>query len=532
MKILVTDPISQVGLERLHRYAHVDVRNDLSHDELRDIIKQYDALIVRSGTKVTSDILSAAKRLRVVGRAGTGVDNIDVDAATEEGVAVVNAPTGNSNAVAEQTIALMLALARRLYPAISSLKAGRWEKKELQGIEVRGKTLGLVGLGRIGSLVASKAKALEMRIITFDPYTSEERAESSGASLVPLEELLTTSDFVSIHTPLTPETRGIIGAEELAKLKPSAYIINCARGGIVDEQALRTALEEERIAGAALDVFEEEPAVDNELLKSSRLIATPHLGGSTAEAQDSVALDIAETVIDVLEGNIPATPVNMPYLPPKAAEFLQPYTDLAERLGSFFIQWHNRIPNKIELTYEGKVRQYDTRILTSAFLAGLLSPISTEPINIVNALHAAEERGITISEMRQGRREHFQSALRARFENGEEGERSIAGTILQDNPYLVSLDGQRLECIVQGHMLVDSHHDRPGIVGAMGQILGENNINISFAQLSRTSRGGTSIMILGLDEKARPDVLEELAQVPNVCRVRMVNLEPLQTNQE
>ncbi len=528
MKILVTETISQVGLDRLRRYAQVDVRKDLSHDELRDSIEQYDALIVRSGTKVTSHILSAGKQLRVVGRAGTGVDNIDVDAATEEGIAIVNAPTGNSNAVAEQTIALMLALARRLYPAIASLKAGRWEKNSLQGIEVRGKTLGLIGLGRIGSLVASKAKALEMRVITFDPYASEERAASSGVSLVSLEDLLTTSDFVSVHTPLTPETRGMIGTEELAKLKPSAYIINCARGGIVDEQALKLALEAERIAGAALDVFAEEPAVDNELLESPHLITTPHLGGSTAEAQDSVALDVAQAVIDVLEGGMPATPVNMPYLPPKAAEFLQRYTDLAQRLGSFFVQWHGRLPSKIELTYEGKVRQYDTRILTSAFLAGLLSPISTEPVNMVNALHATEERGIAISEMRQGRREHFESVLRARFDTEDE-EQSIAGTILQDHPYLVSLDGQRLECVVQGHMLVDSHHDRPGIVGAMGQILGENNINISFAQLSRTSRGGRSIMILGLDEKAPPDVLEELARVPNVCRVRMVDLKPLQT---
>jgi D-3-phosphoglycerate dehydrogenase len=523
MKILVTETISQVGLERLRRYADVDVNKGLSHDELRDIIGMYDALIVRSGTKVTPDILSAGERLRVIGRAGTGVDNIDVDAATKEGVAVVNAPTGNSNAVAEQTIALMLALARRLYPAISSLKAGRWEKSSLQGIEVRGKTLGLIGLGRIGSLVASKAKALEMRVVTFDPYASEERAASSGASLVSLEELLQTSDFVSIHTPLTPETRGMVGAEELTKLQSSAYVINCARGGIVDEEALKVTLEEGQIAGAALDVFVEEPVVDNELLESARLIATPHLGGSTAEAQDSVALDVAQAVIDVLEGGMPATPVNMPYLPPKAAEFLHPYADLAQRLGSFFIQWRGQLPGKIELTYQGKVRQYDTRILTSAFLAGLLSPISTEPINMVNALHAAEERGIAISEMRQGRREHFESVIHARFDI-EPGEQSIAGTILQDNPYLVSLDGQRLECTVEGYMLVDSHHDRPGIVGAMGQILGENDINISFAQLSRTSRGGTSIMILGLDEKVPADVLSELSEVPNVCRVRMVDL--------
>ncbi|MCD6518436.1 MAG: phosphoglycerate dehydrogenase [Anaerolineae bacterium] len=527
MHILVTETLSEAGLQYLRKHAQVDVKKGLSAEELLQVIKEYDALIVRSRTQVTAEIIAAGNKLRVIGRAGTGVDNIDVEAATNRGIVVVNAPTGNSNAVAEHTIALILTLARRLYSAISSLKEGRWEKGTLQGIEVRGKILGLVGLGRIGSLVASKARGLEMQIIAFDPYISPERAASSGVKLTSLDELLSQADFISIHTPLTPQTRGMIGAEQLALVKPSAYIINCARGGIIDEQALAAALKEGRIAGAALDVFEVEPAIGNELVRLPNVIATPHLGASTAEAQASVALDVARSVIDVLEGRIPSNPVNVPYLPPKALEFLQPYVDLAQRLGSFFVQWHGELTSKIELIYEGKICEYNTQILSSAFLAGLLGPISAEPVNIVNAFRVAKQRGLSISETRHtSRREHFESLISARMPNVPE-ERSISGTIIQGEPHLVMLDGQRLDCVVQGHMLVDLHHDRPGIVGGMGQILGRADINISFVQMSRVRRGGPSIMILGLDEKVPPELMPKFLQVPNVQRVRMVCLPPL-----
>jgi D-3-phosphoglycerate dehydrogenase / 2-oxoglutarate reductase len=336
MKILVTESLGEAGMDVLRAYAPVDVRKGLTPKELLAVIGEYDALVVRSSTKVTAEIIAAGGKLRVVGRAGAGVDNIDVDAATQRGILVVNAPGGNSNAVAEHAITLMLAMARHLYPAIASLKGGKWEKSALEGCEVKGKVLGLVGLGRIGTLVAAKAKGLEMRVLAFDPYASAERAEASGAELASLADLLTRADFVSVHTPLSPETRGLLGAEQLAMMKPTAFIMNCARGGIISEQALREALEARRIAGAALDVFDVEPAVGNALVSLPNVIATPHLGGSTAEAQESVAIDVAHSVVDVLAGRIPAGPVNVPYLPPQAAEFLQPYIDLAQRLGSFF----------------------------------------------------------------------------------------------------------------------------------------------------------------------------------------------------
>jgi len=529
MRVLVTEPLSQPGLDILREALDVDVRTGLSPDELGGIIGGYDGLVVRSATQVTDALFEAGCRLRVVGRAGTGVDNIDVAAATRRGVIVVNAPTGNSNAVAEHTIALMLALARRIYPAVTSLKAGRWEKRALEGSEVQDKTLGLVGLGRIGMLVASKARGLGMRVVAHDPYVSSEHAASSGVELASLAETLRRADFVSVHTPLSPDTRGMIRAAELALLKPTAYLLNCARGGIVDEQALHDALERGVLAGAALDVFEEEPTTDNPLIALSSVVATPHLGASTAEAQEHVAVDVARSVVDVLAGRIPEGTVNLPYVPPKAAEFLQPYIDLAERLGSFFVQWRGEILGRLELVYEGEVCEYDTRVLTSAFLAGLLAPVSAGPVNIVNALQHAEERGLVVSEARLAHGTRFGSLITARFAErpGVAAEpKDISGALIQREPHLVGLDGQRLDCVAQGRMLVDLHHDRPGIVGRMGQILGQADVNISFVQMSRVTRGGPSIMILGLDESVPPELMPRFLEVPNVQRVRMVSLPP------
>ena len=526
MRVLVTETLGDKGLAFLREHAQLDIRKGLSPEELLEIINGYEALIVRSRTIVTTELIAAAPRLLVIGRAGTGVDNIDIEAATRRGVMVVNAPSGNSNAVAEHTIALILTLARRIHPAVCSLKKGRWEKGALQGIEVKGKVLGLIGLGRIGTLVASKAKGLEMRVVAFDPYVAPKRAASSGIELLPLEQVLATADFVSVHTPLTPKTRGMIGEKELGKLKSSAYVLNCARGGIIDEQALKEVLEKEAIAGAALDVFDVEPAVGNELVGLQNVIATPHLGASTAEAQQSVALDVAQAVIDVLEGRSPASPVNVPYLPPQAASFLQPYTDLARRLGGFLIQWHGESLGRVEMIYEGHLCKYDTRILTAAFFAGLLSPISDRPVNIVNAANVANELGLTVSETSQERRQHFDSLVTARLPDAK-GTCSISGTLIQGEPHMVSLDGQRLDCVVQGNMLVDLHHDRPGIVGHMGKVLGSADINISFAQMSRAKRGGQQIMILGLDETVPASLMPRFLQSANIQRVRMVSLPPL-----
>ncbi|MHB0857332.1 MAG: phosphoglycerate dehydrogenase [Anaerolineae bacterium] len=527
MRILVTETLGEAGMAVLQNAGDVDVRKGLTPEALRAAIVDYDALVVRSATQVDAPLIEAGCRLRVIGRAGTGVDNIDVDAATARGIVVVNAPAGNSNAVAEHTIALMLALARHVVPAVDSLKSGRWEKSRLQGFEVRGKTLGLVGLGRIGSLVASKARGMEMRVVAYDPYASPERAASGGIELLPLDTVLAESDYLSVHTPLTAQTRGLLGAEQLARMKPTACVLNCARGGIIAEDALYDALSQGRLASAALDVFEVEPATGNRLISLPNVIATPHLGASTAEAQENVAIDVAESVADVLAGRIPAGPVNVPYLPPQAVEFLRPYLDLAQRLGSFFVQWRGGLAGKVELVFEGEITEYDTSVLASAFLAGLLGPVSAEPVNMVNASHLAERRGLVVSEERRGRREqNLGSLILARIPGTEE--QSIAGAVIQGEPHLLGLDGQRLDAVVQGRMLVDLHGDRPGIVGRMGLLLGEADINISFVQMSRVSRGGDQIMILGLDEEVSQDLLPCFLEVPNVRRVRMVSLPPLE----
>jgi D-3-phosphoglycerate dehydrogenase len=528
MKVLVTETLAPAGLAHLREHAEVEVRTGLKAAELCAIIGAYDALVVRSATDVNEALVCAAPNLKVIGRAGTGVDNIDVDIATDHGIIVVNAPTGNSNAVAEHTITMVLALARRLYPAVASLKQGRWDKRSLQGIEVKGRVLGLVGLGRVGAMVAEKARGLEMRVLAYDPYISPSRAANMGVELIELDHLLAQADFVSVHVPLTPKTHGLLDAGKLALLKPSAYVINCARGGIVDEAALKSALQAHRIAGAALDVFEVEPVVDAELVGLDNVLATPHVGASTEEAQEQVALDVARSVVDALEGRLPASPVNVPYLAPQAAEFLRPYIDLAHRLGSLFVQWRGELNDRIELSYEGEICDHDTRILTSSFLAGLLAPISAEPVNVVNARKMAERRGLAVSETTLGRREHYGSLITARTPSVYEA-MDVAGAIIQGEPYVVSIDSQPLSFEAQGHVLIDLHADQPGIVGALGQLLGDQGINISFAQLSRAKRGGMSLMALGLDEEAPHSIVSAVLTIPNIRRVRAISLPPFES---
>ena len=523
MRILVTEKLNASGLDVLAGFADVDVKSGLSPEELASVVDGYDALVIRSRTNVDASIIQAGKSLKVIGRAGVGVDNIDVEAATLRGITVVNAPTGNSNAVAEQTLALMLALARNICPAVTSLKAGRWEKSSLEGTEVKGKTLGLVGLGRIARLVAAKARALEMKVIAFDPFVAPEKAESMNVRMMDLNELMQEADYISVHTPLTPDTAGMISTAELALMKPTAYVINCARGGIIDEKALYEALSNHVIAGAALDVYEKEPAVGNPLIDLPNVLCTPHLAASTAEAQENVARDVAQAVVDVLDGRIPESPVNMPYLPPGVMEQLVPYIDLAERLGAFFMQWRGDLLNRLELTFTGKLADYDTRILTSAFLVGLLRNVSADDINLINAMVIARERGLSISQVRGGDFEPFGTCIRAQFPEASEIS-NISGAMMSGEPHLIELDGQRLNCLAQGQMLVDLHYDRPGIVGRMGQILGQANVNISFAQMSRSQKGGGAIMILGLDERVPDGLLPEFLQVPNVQRVRAVTL--------
>lgn len=524
MRVLITETLALAGLTYLRDRAEVDVRTGLSADELCTAIGQYDALVVRSSTDVNEALVCAGHNLKVVGRAGTGVDNIDVDAATERGIMVVNAPTGNNNAVAEHTLAMVLALARHLYPAVASLKQGRWDKRSLQGIEVKGRVMGVIGLGHVGTLVAEKAKGMDMQVVAFDPYITPGKAASMGVEMLDLESLLQRADFVSVHVPLTDKTRCLLDAQKLALLKSTAFVINCARGGIVDEEALKRALQSHHIAGAALDVFESEPAPDPELVCLENVLATPHVGAATEEAQEQVALDVARGVIDVLEGRLPASPVNVPYVAPQAAEHLRPFIDLAHRLGMLYIQWRGVLNERIELVYGGEICEYDTRILTSAFLAGLLMPVNAEPVNVVNARRMAGRHGLVVTETSRGRGERYGDLITARTPGAEP--MNISGTIIQGVPYVVSIDSQPLSFEAQGHVLIDLHIDQPGIVGALGQLLGDQGINISFAQLGREKQGGMSLMALGLDEEAPRCIIPAMLGIPSIKRVRAISLPP------
>jgi len=523
MKVLVTEPLAEEGLALLREGAEVDMRLGLDAEQLAEVIGHYDALVVRSGTPVTASVIEAARRLKVIGRAGAGVDNIDLAAATRRGILVVNAPGSNSIAVAEHTLALMLALARRIPQADAKLRAGRWEKRSLAGVELRGKTLGIIGLGRVGTAVARRAAGLEMRLMAYDPFVAVDHAARLGVRLVSLDELLRTADFVSIHAPLTDLTRGMIGARELALMKPTAYLINCARGGIVDEEALARALAEGRLAGAALDVFAHEPPFDSPLLASEKVILTPHLGGSTQEAQRNVAVDVAQQVLAVLKGELPRYPVNAPALPPEELAELGPYIDLAERLGRFYAQLAGNNLVGVELVYAGEVAEHDTSLLKAAALVGLLSPISEEPVNLVNAELVAKGRGLVVEEHKSPVAEHFTGLISLRLSTTA-GERLVSGTVMRGEPHIVRIDDFWLDFVAAGILLVSEHIEGPGILGRVGTLLGEAGVNISFVQTGRKGRGKRGVMVLGLDDPVTPQLLSEIMALPSIRAARVVKL--------
>ncbi|MGQ9733398.1 MAG: phosphoglycerate dehydrogenase, partial [Candidatus Zipacnadales bacterium] len=509
--VLVTEPLAHEALVLLREEVQVDVREGLAQAQLAEIIEGYEGLIVRSATRVTEALIRTGKRLQVIGRAGIGVDNIDLDAATRRGIVVVNAPAGNTIAVAEHTIGLMLSLARHIPQADAMLRAGRWEKKNLTGVEVRGRILGVIGLGQIGTAVARRAIGLEMEVIAHDPFVSVDRAAREGVRLVTLEELLRTADFISIHAPLTDRTRGMIDAQALTLVKPTARLINCARGGIVDEAALVEALESGRLAGAALDVFEHEPLTDSPLLRNGRVILTPHLGAATEEAQLSVALEIAKQVLDVLNGLPPHYPVNAPFLASEELEELGPYIDLAQRLGSFYAQVAGNNLVRLEMTYGGDVAERNTELLRAALLVGLLSSISEEPLNLVNATVIAQSRGLMLVEHKTPQAENFAGLITLRASTTQ-GERVLAGTVMRGEPHIVCIDEYWLDFVAEGLLLVSEHIEQPGIIGRMGTLLGNAGINISFVQVGRRQRGGPGVMVLGIDDPLSPEVL---AQVHN-----------------
>jgi len=446
MRVLVTESLSQEGEDILAQHAAVDVRTGLDEDTLCEVIGGYEALVVRSGTQVTARVIEAGKRLQVIGRAGTGVDNVDVEAATRHGVIVVNAPTGNAIAVAEHTVALMLALARNVPQADSSLKAGRWDKKKLGGVEIRGKILGIIGLGRSGSAVAKRALGLEMSVVAYDPFVTQDYAGRVGVGLVSFEDLLSDSDFISLHTPVTKQSRGMIGERELSMMKPTLRLINCARGELVDEDALLRALESGEIAGAALDVFSVEPPQDSPLLQHPSVIVTPHLGASTQEAQRNVAVDTAEQVVAVLNGELPRYPVNAPPLSVEELAELSPYLELGERLGAFYAMVAADNLSGLELSCSGEVSERDTTLITASILVGLLAPVAEEPVNRINAPVIAQERGWIISERKSAASENFTSLVTMTVETSS-GQRLVAGTVMREEPHIVRVDDYYLDFV-------------------------------------------------------------------------------------
>ena len=522
-RVLVTESLPEEGLARLRESTQVDVREGLSQEDLVAIIGEYAALIVRSRTQVTAQVLEAGTRLQVVARAGSGVDNIDVEAATRRGVVVVNAPHGNAVAVAEHTIGLMLALARQIPAADAAMKAGRWPKAGLVGIELCGKTLGIVGLGRIGSEVARRAAAFEMRLVAYDPYAPLEQAARLGVEMVPLERLLAEADFVTIHVPANERTRGLIDGARLALMKPTACLVNAARGGILDEAALERALAEGRLAGAALDVFSQEPPGQSALVTSPRVVATPHLAASTGEAQRSCALEAAEQVLAVLAGQPPRYPVNAPSLSAEELAVVGPYIELARRLGSFYGQMAGDSLRRLELVYAGETAEHSPALLRAAALEGLLRLVVEEPVNLVNAEAVASGRGMAIAERREPEAESYTNLLTIRALTSA-GERSVTGSVVRGRPHAVCVDGFWLDFPLEGYLLLSEHVEQPGILGRMGTLLGDWGVNVSFVQVGRWGRGSLGVMVLGLDDHAPPGLLERIRALPSIRSVRLIRI--------
>ena len=524
MKVLIADPIAEEGIEILRTVAEVDIKTGLKPEELVAIIGDYEGLLVRSQTQVTAEVIAAGTKLQVIGRAGVGIDNIDVDEATRRGIVVVNAPTGNTVSAAEHTLALMLALARHIPQASTALKGGVWQRSKYMGTELRGKTLGIVGLGNVGSEVARRARAFEMRVIGCDPFVSEDMAASLQVELVPMERLLKESDFITLHLPLTPQTKGLIGPKEMAMVKPTVRIINCARGGLIDEELLAKAVEEKRIAGAAVDVFIEEPATESVLFDIDEIIVTPHLGASTAEAQTLAAKDVAEQVVAVFSGQSPRYAVNAPFVSADVMSVLGPYMAAAAAGGRLVRQMVEGQVNSIQITYEGEIIVYDTNTLKASALGGLLEGVTEERVNIVNANLLATRRGISVVEQKKTKCENYVSLITLEATTSK-GTTAVAVTVMRDEPHVVRVDNYWIDIVPSdSYFLFSDHTDRPGLIGAVGKLTGDADINISYMLVSRLKPRGQALMILALDEPLPEEQQQQLLALPDINTVKMVRL--------
>ncbi|QAY66193.1 phosphoglycerate dehydrogenase [Paenibacillus protaetiae] len=527
-KVLVSDPISDLGIQQLvdAQDVIVEKKTGLSEDELVAIIGDYDALLVRSQTRVTARIMEAASKLKVVGRAGVGVDNIDLNAATTQGIIVINAPDGNTITTCEHTFAMMMAVARHIPQAYLKTVGGEWDRKTFLGVELRNKVLGVLGMGRIGSEVAKRAKAFGMQILGYDPFLTEERADKLGIKLATVDEIVRNADFMTVHTPLTPETRHMIGRAQFEVMKPGMRIVNCARGGIIDEMALVEAVNSGIVAGAAFDVFESEPpAADHPFLSNPKIIVTPHLGASTVEAQENVAIDVSEQVLHILRDEPFMNAVNMPPIPANLQSKLQPYFELGEKLGSFIAQATDGAVQEIVVGYSGELAELDTQPITRYIVKGVLSHhLGAEQVNVVNSMHLAKVRDLNIVTNKSHAAKDFTNLVTVSLRTKQE-ERSVSGTLLTGyGPRIVSIDKFSVDVTPEGNLILIAHNDKPGIIGNVGTLLGSNDVNIATMQVGRQLVGGSAIMVLRVDKSAPKDVLQKITSLPDLNNAKEITL--------
>lgn len=527
-KVLVSDKLSEAGVKILQDAPagiEVDVKTGMKPDELIKVIPNYDGLIIRSATKVTENILNAATKLKIIGRAGIGVDNVDTKTASAKGVVVMNTPGGNTTTTAEHAIAMMMALSRMIPQATASIKAGKWEKSKFMGSEHFNKTLGIIGIGRIGSIVVKRARGLEMKVIAADPFISQTAAENMGVELVTLDDLLARADYISIHSPLTPETKHIVNADAFKKMKKGVRIINCARGGIIDEHALADAIKDGIVAGAALDVFENEPVgADNPLLQLDEVVLTPHLGASTSEAQVNVAIAVAEQFVDFFTSGIIRNAVNVPSVDPEQLAVVRPYLALGEKMGAFLSQIAKGGVTEIKITYMGELGDIDQRPVTQSIIKGVLEHFIEESVNFVNAPYIAESRGIVVSSGTSSVKRNFKSLLGVEIITDIGKHYAEGAVFIGDQPRLVKLNDFLVEAHLDGSMLVFTNDDKPGVIGAIGTYLGDHGINVASFELARSNEGGVATAIVSVDNTPSPEDIAKMKEIENIREVRLITL--------
>lgn len=524
--ILISDPLSEDGIQPLRAASNVNIvfQTDLTTEVLLENINKFDALIVRSQTQVTRELIEKATKLKIIGRAGVGVDNIDVDAATEKGIIVVNAPNGNTNSAAEHTVAMLMSLSRKIPQAYLALKQKKWERKHYIGVELKGKVLGVIGLGRIGREVAYRARGQRMNVIAYDPFLTKEKAEKMGIEYGTVDDVLKASDFITVHTPLLKETKHLLNREAFEKVKKGVQIINCARGGIIDEDALYEAIVSGKVAGAALDVFEEEPFSNHPLLDLPEVIATPHLGASTIEAQENVAIDVSQDILRYFNGGTVRNPVNMPSLDSELLQKIEPYYLLAEKLGEFLIYLTDDVVEEITISYAGELTNQELSPLSRKIIKGMLKRHLGTHVNEVNALFLAEKKGIQIHENKTNKKKGFSNLITVGLKT-KSGVRTVAGTLLSGlGPRIVRVDHYRVDITPAGHIIVMHHTDQPGVIGRMGSLLAKHDINIATMQVDRSDMGGDAIMMLTVDRHIGNNIMEELLSLGDIHFVRTIDL--------